>query len=96
MGVPRQHRWQVATVGPEKFKKEMPKTMKSLLKNLGPHLYSQDDITSLSLNPHFARPITSGVTQEAKTNPEMNPELDALNQIKNPADRAYHMLNEYL
>jgi len=64
MGVPRQHRWQVATVGPEKFKKDMQKTMKSLVKNLGAQLYTQDDITSLSLNPHFARPTSSGVAQD--------------------------------
>lgn len=35
-----------------------------LVKNVGATLYTQDDITSLSLNPHFARPTSSGVEQD--------------------------------
>ena len=84
MGVPRQHRWQVATVRPDKFKKDMQKTMKSLLKNVGAHVYAQDDITSLSLNPHFARPMTSGVTakviSEDHTQDLMQVSANTLNQ----------------
>ena len=44
----------MATANPEKFKLIMYKTMKSIVKNIGAQIISQDDITSLSLNPHFA------------------------------------------
>jgi len=46
----------------------MNKTMKSLVKNTGTQLYTQDDITSLSLNPHFAKPTTSGVVEDDELN----------------------------
>jgi len=36
----------------------MYKTMKSIIKNFGAQLISQDDITSLSLNPHLAQQLT--------------------------------------
>ena len=52
-------------VNPEMFKKNMYKTMKSISHGQSVQVYSQDDVTSLSLNPHLAQEMSHGIKQEA-------------------------------
>ena len=70
-GVPTIYVWKDAMVNPEHFKKSMYKTMKSISHGVGAQLYSQDDVTSLSLNPHLAQEMSHGIeTGIAKIEPK--------------------------
>lgn len=63
-GITADGKWKNVNIGPESFQKKMNATMQCLVKNAGALQYTQDDITSLSLYPHYARPTTSGVDHD--------------------------------